>query len=213
MPNLTGTAKIDVKNNSVTVDYSGAGGAAAAILAQLTSGYNGGAWNGAGINTSSAIVNQTALGWKDDPASQSLFIKYTRYGDADLSGTVDTIDFNILVANFSQSGKVWNNGDFNYSGTVDTIDFNLLASNFAQSVPAPALGGLVPEPASLPSLIRAGCTDGQQARIDSEFMIWDDPAQNLMPCARVSCLSCLSSNGAFDHQSVEGSLSLYSTQD
>ena len=62
---------------------------------------------------------------------------------------MDTIDFNLLAASFSQTGKRWFNGDFDYSGTVDTIDFNLLATNFSYGFPAPALGSLVPEPASL----------------------------------------------------------------
>jgi len=47
-------------------------------------------------------------------------------------------------------------GDFNYDGTVNSLDFNLLATNFNQSIapppPAPALGALVPEPASLAML-------------------------------------------------------------
>ena len=37
----------------------------------------------AGINSSSTIANQTALGWTDDPASQAITIKYALYGDAD----------------------------------------------------------------------------------------------------------------------------------
>ena len=112
-------------------------------------------WNGNGFQTTSAIVNQTGLGWKDDPTSQSILIKYTLYGDSDLSGTVDTVDFNLMAASFGQSGKVWFNGDYNYSGTVDTIDFNLLAANFAKSVPGDSLGSVVPEPASGAMLLAA----------------------------------------------------------
>src|SRR5205814_6972586 len=79
----------------------------------------------------------------DNPA---VLMRYVLSGDADLSGTVDTIDFNLLATNFSQSGKKWFDGDFDYNGTVDTIDFNLLASNFSLSLAAPAAGNLVPEP-------------------------------------------------------------------
>src|SRR5204863_4394189 len=142
-PTMGAGAKVDVTNNTVTIDYHGLGSPATAINALLASGYAGGAWNGSGIDTSSSIFNQTALGWKDNPTAQTITIKYVRYGDADLNGTVDTIDFNALAVNFSRSGKVWADGDFNYSGTVDTIDFNLLASNFARSSPAdPSLGTL-----------------------------------------------------------------------
>ena len=63
-------------------------------------------------------------------------------GDATRSRTVDTIDFNILAANFAQSGKTFSQGNFDYdaAGHVDTIDFNLLAANFAKTL-APSAGG------------------------------------------------------------------------
>jgi hypothetical protein len=61
---------------------------------------------------------------------------------------VDTVDFNILAANFGQSGKKFSEGDFNYDGVVDTIDFNLLASRFGTTL-APAAGrrGVLPSSA------------------------------------------------------------------
>src|SRR5262249_18373084 len=64
-------------------------------------------------------------------------------GDANHDRHVDTIDFNILAANFSQTGKTFNQGNFDYSadGKVDTLDFNLLAANFSKYLappPAPA---------------------------------------------------------------------------
>src|SRR5206468_4224126 len=45
-------------------------------------------------------------------------------GDANLDGTVDTIDFNILASNFSNTGANWLVGDFNADTSVDTLDFN-----------------------------------------------------------------------------------------
>jgi hypothetical protein len=56
-------------------------------------------------------------------------------GDANHDATVDTTDFNILAAHFSQSGN-YGDADFNYDGTVDTTDFNLLASNFSATLAA-----------------------------------------------------------------------------
>src|SRR5262249_39636490 len=85
--------------------------------------------------------------------STDALIRYTLNGDANLDKSVDTVDFNLLAANFGQSGKYWFNGDFNYDGSVDTIDFNLLASNFGQVMPSqPAgmsVGQVVPEPGSM----------------------------------------------------------------
>jgi hypothetical protein len=77
-------------------------------------------------------------------------MRYVFAGDANLSGTVDSVDFNLLVSSFSQTGKAWFNGDFNYDTTVDSVDFNLLVSNFGQMLPAEAgrlAAAIVPEPA------------------------------------------------------------------
>src|SRR5207244_9651041 len=126
-----------------------------AIQAAIASGYAGGAWTGNGITSSSAATaaasqHRTALGYAEAtdlytsfPATfsgqsvdnTSVLVRYTASGDANLSGTVDTIDFNLLAANFSGSGKRWTQGDFNYDTFVDTVDFNLLASNFSFTVP------------------------------------------------------------------------------
>ena len=64
---------------------------------------------------------------------------------------LNSVDFNILVANFGALGVIWDRGDFNYNGGVDTTDFNLLAANFGKTLPSEALGGreaggTVPEP-------------------------------------------------------------------
>ena len=99
-----------------------------------------------------------------------MLVRLTKAGDADLNGTVDTVDFNLLASSFSQSGKSWFNGDFDYSGTVDTIDFNLLASNFSRSLPGPDAGtqlsAVVPEPAlgALSGLGLCGCLARRRRR-------------------------------------------------
>ena len=85
-------------------------------------------------------------------------ILHSQYGDATLDGTVDTIDFNSLAANFSRSGAGigWAQADFNGDRSVDTLDFNLLAANFSFHYTEPAnaaLGSLIPEPAASTTLI------------------------------------------------------------
>jgi hypothetical protein len=88
----------------------------------------------------------------------AVLIRFTRYGDANLSGSVGLADFDRLAANFgTAAGAMWVDADFNYDGIVNLGDFNLLAANFGLSVgpegPAPAdwsrLAAAVPEPASL----------------------------------------------------------------
>src|SRR5262249_9532093 len=124
-------------------------------------GYNGGAWNNIGINSSVAAADatkSTAIGIGESATilgggggifdgiavdATALLLKYTYYGDANLSGNVDTIDFNILAASFAKTGKYWASGDFDWSTIVDTIDFNRLASNFAK---LPVLAPVVSQP-------------------------------------------------------------------
>ncbi len=135
-PSLASGARIDVKSNAITIDYSGQSSPAATIKAQLSSGYASGAWNGSGINTSSAVANQTALGWKDDAASQSILVKHTYYGDTNLDGQVDISDLGRLATNW-QANAAWSGGDFNYDGFVDISDLGLLATNWQAGVGNP----------------------------------------------------------------------------
>ena len=84
-------------------------------------------------------------------------------GDANLNGTVNLDDFNVLATNFGSSGHIWISGDFTGNGAVDLDDFNALASNFGMSAGAAgvtpedwaALGAAVPEPSTL-SMICVG---------------------------------------------------------
>ena len=68
-------------------------------------------------------------------------------GDANLDGTVNTADFNLLAADFNKSAENWPGGDFNGDGLVNAADFDALATNYGQTIlNAPTLGALVPEP-------------------------------------------------------------------
>lgn len=79
-----------------------------------------------------------------------------RVGDVNRDFSVGPADFNLLAANFGQSGKSWDQGDFNNDGSVGPADFNLLAANFTQTSPVPAIGA-VPEPASVGLLVIGAC--------------------------------------------------------
>jgi autotransporter-associated beta strand protein len=145
---ITEGGVLDVTNNHLFIDYTG-GDPIGDIRAFLASGYNNGAWNGSGINSSLATANHAyALGYADalDPgnpahlfSSSQIEVKYTLYGDTNLDGTVNSVDFGNLAANFGKSGKVWDQGDFNYDGTVNSVDFGLLASNFGKSATGAAV--------------------------------------------------------------------------
>src|SRR5262249_25699679 len=78
-----------------------------------------------------------------------ILVKYTLYGDANLDGRVNALDFNALSSNFGvTTNRWWYRGNFNYDTTINTLDFNALAGNFNMSMPAPgaALANVVPEP-------------------------------------------------------------------
>jgi hypothetical protein len=156
---LQGTAKLDVSDSKMVVDYSGAS-PVASIRSMIVSGRNSGAWNGAGINSSAAAANTDyAVGYKDTSVTgtqtfngesidaSAILVAYTLTGDATLDGLVSSLDFNAFVSGYGKiSGGHWFEGDFNYDNKVNTLDFNMLAGHFGQSVPAPVLGTVVPEP-------------------------------------------------------------------
>jgi hypothetical protein len=77
----------------------------------------------------------------------------SEYGDANLDGAIDTIDFNALAANFGTNSG-WGNGNFNGDAIIDTVDFNLLVSHYGfHAAPAASLGVVVPEPSCLALLL------------------------------------------------------------
>ena len=167
-------ASLNVGDGVLVVDYTGAS-PLDAIRQQVTSGYASGAWTGVGVNSSVAAAGSAyAVGHGEASAiytilpanlggvsvdNTSVILLYTRYGDADLSRSVNLDDFTRLAANFGLTGKKWTDGDFNYDGAVNLDDFTRLAANFGLS--AVDLPRAVPEPAALgllavamPALVR-----------------------------------------------------------
>jgi autotransporter-associated beta strand protein len=190
---LDGTGKLDLSNNDMIVF----GGNLANVTSAVAAGYNSGSWNGpTGIVSSTAAANSThltALGVIQNSIDQNggsalktsfdgvavsntdILVKYTYYGDADLSGVVDGSDYSRVDASFLADlfnpGSVtgWANGDFNYDGTVDGSDYTLIDNAFnsqgaslAASIASPTAqiaGGstAVPEPGTV-SLLAIACT-------------------------------------------------------
>src|SRR5439155_6684345 len=146
-PVLSGAGGADVQGRLV-LDYPGASNVAAVnalVTGQASNFTTGQIRNSAGTASRALSVFDTGT---------SVDVAPTLYGDANLDYKVNALDFNALASNYG-TGTLWMQGNFNYTGTVDTSDFTLLSQNFNQSItpaaPAlsPALGSLVPEPASL----------------------------------------------------------------
>ena len=150
----------------------------ATVYNMVVSGFNGGLWDGPGINSSAAAdpgnLGVTALGlvlndldgfaiWTAgadigpefniaglDPLTTSdIIIKYTYYGDANLDGEVNSDDQSLLDGNFGSPGN-WFLGDFNYDGMVDSDDQSLLDGNFGFTGLSGTGGAApVPEPSTI----------------------------------------------------------------
>src|SRR5204862_7998111 len=108
---------------------------------QIKTACNTGAWTGNGITSTTAAANSSslhrtgiglgeasALGISNflgqDVDATTLLLRHTYFGDSNLDGMVDSLDFDRLAVNFNMAGKFWHEGDFNYDGTVNALDFN-----------------------------------------------------------------------------------------
>jgi len=124
----------------------------------LTKGYNNGNWLGSqpAIRSSDAAFSSLADGvgyalaqdlgstpfnfFGTTVNSGDLIMRYTLYGDASLSGSVDSLDFNYFSFGYGMTSNAdWADGDFNFDRKVNTLDFNFLAGNFGTAAPAPVV--------------------------------------------------------------------------
>ena len=127
--------------------------------ARVITGYNAGAWDGLGVNSSTAASSPLGDGLGLAVAGDlfgggagnvgvialqpgDLIVRYTLYGDSNLDRTVNVTDLGSLATNWQLTSRRWNQGDFNYDHTVDVTDLGRLATNWQLSAPAPALPAL-----------------------------------------------------------------------
>jgi autotransporter-associated beta strand protein len=160
----SGNGRVDLRNNAMVVDYS-AGNAAPAmqsVRSLIVAGYNGGAFNGTGIaSTTVAATPGRAIGYAQasevlgatggtflgQPAdADSILVRQTLAGDATLDGTVDFNDLVKLAQNYNTTVSAttdswWYNGDFTYDGIVDFNDLVKLAQNYNTALPSEAVPG------------------------------------------------------------------------
>ncbi len=140
---ISGNGVMDITNNHFFIDYGSGSDPVSTIAGYIKSGYNGGAWNGPGIISSTAQTPTNGfkygVGWADGAdgivsgiSSGQIEIKYTLLGDANLDGVVNGSDFSILAANFGKGVTNWDQGNFLFSSSVNGSDFSALAANFGQ---------------------------------------------------------------------------------
>jgi hypothetical protein len=131
---IAAAGKLDLTNNSLVIDYTGAVGTLVGDVRQhLQSGrlISSSATTTTGLGyADNAVLNPvktTFAGQNVDPSS--LLVKFTYFGDSDLDGDVDVADLGNLATNW-QTANVWSGGDFDYNGSVDVNDLGLLATNW-----------------------------------------------------------------------------------
>ncbi|MGA2230225.1 MAG: autotransporter-associated beta strand repeat-containing protein, partial [Tepidisphaeraceae bacterium] len=141
-------ATLDITNNSLAINYTGAD-PVAAIRSALAGGYSGGTWKGTGIASSYAADSPGlfSVGYADgsrDPGSPAqpnqILVKFTLAGDANLDGTVNFSDLLVVAQNFNRSVDAsgnpvdWADGDFDYDGVVNFSDLLIVAQNFNKTL-------------------------------------------------------------------------------
>jgi regulation of enolase protein 1 (concanavalin A-like superfamily) len=167
---ITGSGSLDLQNNDLIVDYSGAS-ELASIQSLINSARNGGAWTGAGLTSTSAKnanPKNTTLGAIEATEFKSIYgdaatfdgesidasavlVKYTYYGDTDFNGTVDFDDYSRTDSGFNNHRTGWLNGDFDGNGVVDFDDYSLIDLAFnTQAAPLRHTPLPRPRPVRLP---------------------------------------------------------------
>lgn len=156
-------ATLDLGNNDLILDYSGAS-PLASFEDMLRAGYNNGDWLGKGITSSSAAADPGAyvLAIADNAQLASPFgaaqggdlfsgkdvdlttvlVKFTHRVDLNLDGLVTDADAIIFSTNFENSSPAnWSIGDLNYDGLFtdnDAIIFSTFYETSLQHLPEPA---------------------------------------------------------------------------
>jgi hypothetical protein len=134
------TGKLDLNGNDLVIHNGNLG----TLTNQIASGNNAGHgyWNGQG-NTSSTAASSTtflaALGAiqgsggtfdGQNITATDVLVKYTFYGDANLTGKVDGSDYSRIDNGYLNHLSGWYNGDFNYDGVIDGSDYTLIDNAF-----------------------------------------------------------------------------------
>jgi hypothetical protein len=166
----------DLNNNDLIItDMS-----LAEVEDMARAGFNAGAWDGKGLTSTQAatgvLAGQVGLGvienflFDDDGVPETpdvpfvtsfagesliggeILVKFTWYGDANLDGQVDFLDYAFTDTGAAGGGSGWLFGDFNYDATIDFIDYAFIDTGAAGF----NVHGSLPEPATLGVLVAGG---------------------------------------------------------
>ena len=149
-------ATLDITNNSLVITYANNAGAfnpaiETSVRADIINGFDNYNWDGHGITSSIAEADaatgepyggNSAVGYADNNdigdstiGNNSVLVRFTYYGDADLNGVVNISDFDDWLYGYTggtgSAGDVdWSVGDFAYTGHVTLTDFDLWLGSY-----------------------------------------------------------------------------------
>ena len=163
---------LDIGQSTVFISYANAASDPIAMIkSYLQAGYNNGSWNGTptastGVITSATaagnVNHSTAIGYADfgdgsgvNLTPNTIELKYTQTGDANLDGSVNFSDLVMLAQNYGGKGKSWDQGDFNYDGSVNFADLVALAQNYGKSVGGMSVAAVEASAAENPASLTA----------------------------------------------------------
>ena len=156
--NVYDSGDLDINDNAIVVDYSGAtpmGGWDEAqhlytgIIGRVYSGHDDHSWQGQGIKSSVAAQNSVAFGIGVAEASDVLYlqpgetatfagetidattilIRFGFSGDTDMNGEVNGDDYFRADSSITAGLNGFSNGDINFDGIVDAGDFAELSES------------------------------------------------------------------------------------
>jgi predicted outer membrane repeat protein len=137
---LNTNATLNITNNSLIINYGTNPDPVTAVATALGTGYAGGAWTGAGIDSSTAASGspgQTLSVGYDDGKTDigaavigQLVLKYTLAGDYNLDGLVNFNDLVTVVQNFNKAGTDWAHGNFLFGSSTNFNDLVAVVQNF-----------------------------------------------------------------------------------
>jgi hypothetical protein len=100
-------------------------------LDSSTAAANAGGTTAIGYGTA-GFLNKSTFKGVTPLNTTDVLVKYTYYGDNDLSGATNLDDFTLFLGGYQNSGTTWAQGDYDYSGLVTLDDFTLFLKGYQQ---------------------------------------------------------------------------------
>ena len=181
--NPLANTNFEVGQSTLYFAYTPGASPVAVIGAALQNGFNGGAWNGSSASVGGSITSTAAaggpagvfgVGFADSvdgvvsgqPAN-TVEVRYTVMGDANLDRVVNSTDAVLLGRNYLAAGKsAWDQGNFNFDSTISFADAQILQKNFSAVARGSAVG--VPATAStdlVNTALDSGADEARKGRI------------------------------------------------